>query len=322
MSRVFVIGQRYIADCRTTRVGFGLGVARRRGPGPRLRCPGAAPRPLPRRRARHRLARSEARPGRRDRGREGPGGRGGHHRLVRGDRGGRARPDDGDAGGPARPASHVPARTGLPARGGAGGARAAGPRRTRPTTTYGVRVGRRTRRQGTRRAGQPHPRRGPARRRARGEGLGRRPARRGRGRGVPRRRRPPRRAHCAAFDPARSGESACWSTTWCPGPRRAGSPRPSRAVPSAGHVLVVGHPFVDVWQGVRPAALGIDAWPSVPRDVEWKHGVCQALGWPHRDQADIARAWRRILARRRLLHRPRAEPARSGRGAHRLRHHR
>jgi hypothetical protein len=67
--------------------------------------------------------------------------------------------------------------------------------------------------------------------------------------------------------------------------------------PSARHVLVVGHPFVDVWQGVRPAALGIDAWPSVPRNLDWKHGLCQALGWPHRDQADIARAWRRILSR-------------------------
>jgi hypothetical protein len=31
--------------------------------------------------------------------------------------------------------------------------------------------------------------------------------------------------------------------------------------------------------------------------VEWKHGVCEALGWPHADQADIARAWRQILGR-------------------------
>ena len=26
-----------------------------------------------------------------------------------------------------------------------------------------------------------------------------------------------------------------------------------------------------------------------------KHGTCAALGWPHADQADIARAWKRIL---------------------------
>jgi hypothetical protein len=62
------------------------------------------------------------------------------------------------------------------------------------------------------------------------------------------------------------------------------------------HVLVVGHPFVDIWQAVKPARLGLDAWPTVPRDVEWKKGVCQRLGWPHRGQADVARAWQRILS--------------------------
>lgn len=61
------------------------------------------------------------------------------------------------------------------------------------------------------------------------------------------------------------------------------------------HVLVVGHPFVDVWQGVKPARVGLDAWPVIPRSTEWKHGICVALGWPHADQADIAAAWQRIL---------------------------
>jgi hypothetical protein len=70
-----------------------------------------------------------------------------------------------------------------------------------------------------------------------------------------------------------------------------------RRSPSGAHVLVVGHPFVDVWAGVKPERLGLAAWPDVPRDVEWKHGVCAALGWPHADQADIARAWRQILSR-------------------------
>ena len=67
--------------------------------------------------------------------------------------------------------------------------------------------------------------------------------------------------------------------------------------PSGDHVLVVGHPFVDVWAAVKPDRLGLSAWPEVPRDVEWKHGVCAALGWPHADQADLARAWRTILSR-------------------------
>ena len=69
------------------------------------------------------------------------------------------------------------------------------------------------------------------------------------------------------------------------------------AGPYGAFVTVVGHPFVDVWQVVKPARLGIAEWPIVPRSVEWKHGVCEALGWPHADQADIAAAWQRILGR-------------------------
>lgn len=63
------------------------------------------------------------------------------------------------------------------------------------------------------------------------------------------------------------------------------------------HVRIVGHPFVDVWQCVTPRALGIAAWPEVPRGVEWKVGVCRALGWPAEEQADTARAWQHILSK-------------------------
>jgi hypothetical protein len=58
------------------------------------------------------------------------------------------------------------------------------------------------------------------------------------------------------------------------------------------HVLVVGHPYVDVWAAVKPAVLGIGRWPEVPRGTPWKEGVLAAVGWP----ADTAAAWRRILA--------------------------
>jgi hypothetical protein len=61
------------------------------------------------------------------------------------------------------------------------------------------------------------------------------------------------------------------------------------------HVLVVGHPFVDVWQAVRPERLGLDRWPQVPRGTPWKEGVLAQLGWPHATQADVAAGWRRIL---------------------------
>ncbi len=63
------------------------------------------------------------------------------------------------------------------------------------------------------------------------------------------------------------------------------------------HVKIVGHPYVDIWQAVKPERVGLTAWPTIPRNVEWKHGICQHLGWPHRNQADIARAWQQLLAR-------------------------
>ncbi|WP_346764497.1 DUF3097 domain-containing protein [Rhodococcus sp. HNM0569] len=45
------------------------------------------------------------------------------------------------------------------------------------------------------------------------------------------------------------------------------------------HVLVTGHPYIDVWQAVRPDTVGIAAWPDVPRGEDWKTGVCARLGW-------------------------------------------
>ena len=65
--------------------------------------------------------------------------------------------------------------------------------------------------------------------------------------------------------------------------------------PFGSQVLVVGHPFIDIWQAVKPSRLGLAQWPTIPRGTEWKHGICEALGWPHESQADIARAWQRIL---------------------------
>ncbi|AFU03453.1 DUF3097 domain-containing protein [Nocardia brasiliensis] len=55
------------------------------------------------------------------------------------------------------------------------------------------------------------------------------------------------------------------------------------------HVLVTGHPFIDVWQAVRPATVGIDAWPQVPRGEDWKTGICDRLGWGTPQDG-----WRRI----------------------------
>ena len=60
---------------------------------------------------------------------------------------------------------------------------------------------------------------------------------------------------------------------------------------SGRHVLVVGHPHVDIWQCVRPRSLGIDAWPEVPRGEDWKTGMCTRLGWGTPQEG-----WRRVLS--------------------------
>jgi hypothetical protein len=74
-----------------------------------------------------------------------------------------------------------------------------------------------------------------------------------------------------------------------PGPtRRAGilvdhlvaGSKESRLTERVGpHVLVCGHPYIDVWEAVKPAAVGIKAWPKIPRGTDWKTGVCDELGW-------------------------------------------
>jgi hypothetical protein len=83
-----------------------------------------------------------------------------------------------------------------------------------------------------------------------------------------------------------------------PGPRRRlgilvdhlveGSKETRAAREVAGpDVLVTGHPYVDVWEAVKPAVVGIRAWPAVPRGTDWKTGVCTALRWG--EPADGAR---------------------------------
>jgi len=57
------------------------------------------------------------------------------------------------------------------------------------------------------------------------------------------------------------------------------------------HVLIVGHPFIDIWAAVRPSAVGLARWPHVPPGQPWKEGVLRAIGWP----PEVPAAWRRIL---------------------------
>ena len=57
------------------------------------------------------------------------------------------------------------------------------------------------------------------------------------------------------------------------------------------NVLITGHPFVDVWAGIRPKVFGLDEWPDVPRGQPWKEGMCRALG------TDLATFWPRLRNR-------------------------
>ncbi|SEG60715.1 Protein of unknown function [Thermomonospora echinospora] len=60
---------------------------------------------------------------------------------------------------------------------------------------------------------------------------------------------------------------------------------------SSPYVLITGHPFIDIWEAVKPSAVRIGAWPKIPRGVPWKEGVLEALGWP----GDVRAGWQRIL---------------------------
>lgn len=57
------------------------------------------------------------------------------------------------------------------------------------------------------------------------------------------------------------------------------------------HVKINGHPYVDIWQAVKPTALGIAEWPTVPRSQPWKEGIAAALR-----VSDTREMWRRVLA--------------------------
>jgi hypothetical protein len=69
----------------------------------------------------------------------------------------------------------------------------------------------------------------------------------------------------------------------------SGTPRTPGSSPD---VLITGHPYVDVWQAIRPAAVGIRAWPEIPRGTPWKEGICAAFS-----VADPGDLWRRLLGR-------------------------
>lgn len=64
----------------------------------------------------------------------------------------------------------------------------------------------------------------------------------------------------------------------------------SRLVEGVGpHVLVTGHPYIDIWEAVKPEKVGLKSWPTVPYGEDWKTGVCQRVGW-----GSPKDGWRRV----------------------------
>ena len=94
-----------------------------------------------------------------------------------------------------------------------------------------------------------------------------------------------------AFDPEAQRRVGVLVDHLVPGSKETRIVDAVRRMPAARFVLVTGHPYVDVWQAVKPTALGIEAWPDVPRGIDWKTGICTALR-----VSDPREMWRRVLA--------------------------
>lgn len=91
--------------------------------------------------------------------------------------------------------------------------------------------------------------------------------------------------------------------TFGPGPgRRLGvlvdhlveGSKESRLAAAIDHpdVCITGHPYIDIWQAVKPSVIGLSAWPVVPRGVSWKEGTLAAIG----QTRTPAEFWQYLLA--------------------------
>ncbi|HXA60346.1 MAG TPA: DUF3097 domain-containing protein [Streptosporangiaceae bacterium] len=92
----------------------------------------------------------------------------------------------------------------------------------------------------------------------------------------------------AEFGPAQGRRLGVLVDHLVPGSKES---RIAAQVSSSPYVLVTGHPFIDIWQAVKPSVLNIPAWPDVPKGVPWKEGTIEALGW----SGETGAAWRRII---------------------------
>lgn len=59
------------------------------------------------------------------------------------------------------------------------------------------------------------------------------------------------------------------------------------------NVLIRGHRYIDVWEAIRPQAVGLSAWPRIPKGTDWKEGICRELGFG----GTTGELWRVLLGR-------------------------
>jgi len=59
------------------------------------------------------------------------------------------------------------------------------------------------------------------------------------------------------------------------------------------NVLICGHPYVDIWQAIKPSVVDIQAWPVIPMGTPWKEGIMAAVGF----SGESGRFWREVLGK-------------------------
>ena len=101
----------------------------------------------------------------------------------------------------------------------------------------------------------------------------------------------------AEFDPAPGRRLGVLVDHLVPGSKES---RIAKQVADAGYrdvVMVTGHDYIDIWNAIKPATVGLKKWPEIPHDVDFKKGTLAALKQPHETQTDVANFWKALLGR-------------------------
>ena len=100
-----------------------------------------------------------------------------------------------------------------------------------------------------------------------------------------------------AFRPGPERKAGVLVDHFVPGSKESRLVGEALAAHGNGYVLVVGHPYVDVWQAIKPARVGLAAWPDIPKGTDIKKGTLAHLGLPNDTTGDVGRGWSLILDR-------------------------